>query len=160
MNITKILTGIVGVIFAIAYVLFLFALDGCSAVQAKLDTQVQAATVPDLQAAVADAQAANDQDGVDCWTQVLAYVQSLPTANATTAQPQIAGIASALEAGRIASNQPLPSFPPVPHSLHKACAVLVVDAQQLALKLGISAGALAKGAPIVKGAVKAGALPP
>jgi len=55
-------------------------LSACSALQAKFDTQVQAVTVPDLQAALAQANAIGDTDGAACWTEVLNFVNSLPTA--------------------------------------------------------------------------------
>jgi hypothetical protein len=127
-------------------------LTGCSQIQAKLNTDVQAATVPDLQAAVADAKAAGDADGFACWTDVLNYVQALPTAGASTPAPQIAGVASGIEAARIgaASLAQGVVIPPIPHQLHKDCAVLIIDAEQLAARLGISAAALGKGAGLAK----------
>jgi hypothetical protein len=127
-------------------------LAGCAQFQAKLSQDVQAASVPDLQAAVADAKAAGDADGAACWQDVLDYVQALPTSAAGAPAPTIAGVASALEAARIAATQASVgiSVPPIPHQLHKDCAVLIIDAQQLAAKLGISAGALSKGAGVAK----------
>lgn len=123
----------------------LIALAGCSAIQSKINADLQTATVPDLKAAVASAQAANDADGVACWSELLKYVESLPTASPDS-QPMIAGAASALEAARIARLQGPVSLPPVPHSLHVACAVLQVDAQQTIAKLGLKIGLAA--API------------
>ena len=139
-------------------ILALAVLAGCTQIQAKLDTQVSAVTVPDLQAAIADAKAANDADGVDCWTQVLDYVQSLPVSSIGTPEPSIVGVASGIEAARTVAAQPVPTFPPIPASLHKACAVLVVDSQELALKLGISAAALKTGLGVVKLQSEAAAL--
>jgi hypothetical protein len=124
-----------------------FALSGCAQFQAKIAQDVQAASVPDLQAAVADAKAAGDADGAACWQDVLNYVQALPTSSAGAPEPTIAGVASAIEAARIGVAQASIgiSIPPIPHQLHKDCAVIVIDATQLAAKLGISAAALSKG---------------
>jgi hypothetical protein len=72
---------------------------------------VQAASVPDLQAAVADAKAAGDADGAACWQDVLSYVQSLPTSTAGAPEPTIAGVASAIEAARIGVAQASVVFP-------------------------------------------------
>lgn len=137
-------------------------MEGCSTVQAKFSQDVQAATVPDLQAAIADAKAANDQDGLDCWTDVLNYVEALPTSAASNPLPAISGVASGLEAARIGAQAlngaSINVIPPIPPKLHKDCAVLVVDSQQLALKLGISAAALGKAGATIKAAATLKAL--
>jgi len=135
---------------------------GCSQIQAKLNQDVQAASVPDLQAAVADAKAAGDADGAACWQDVLNYVQALPTSAASSVAPTVAGVASALEAARIAAAQTSVgvSVPPIPAQLHRDCAVLIVDAQELAAKLGISAAALSRGAGLAKVAAQLQAAKP
>lgn len=130
----------------------LVAVAGCAQIQAKLNQDVQAASVPDLQAAVADAKAAGDKDGEACWNDVLAYVQALPTNAASAPLPTIAGVASGIEAARIAAAAAGKgvAIPPIPAQLHRDCAVVLVDAQQLAAKLGLSAAALSKGVGAVK----------
>ena len=120
---------------------------GCAQIQAKFDQQVQTIALPDVEAAQADAIAAGDADGAKCWAEVASYLKGLPT-QATTPIPRVNGVASAIEAGRIASQQPIPALPPIPHSLHVACAVIQIDAQQLALKFGITGALLGKGATI------------
>jgi hypothetical protein len=67
------------------------SLSGCGALQAKITQDVQTATVPDLQAAVAEAQAAGDQDGAACFTDVLNYVQALPSVSSAAPPVNIVG---------------------------------------------------------------------
>ncbi len=123
---------------------------GCSQIQAKINADVQAATIPDIQAALADAQAASDADGVACWTDVLAYINALPTTTAGAPVPSIKGVASGLEAARIAAAAAPVTIPPIPPQLHRDCAVLIVDFQETAAKLGLSAAALNKGVGAAK----------
>jgi hypothetical protein len=137
----------------IATVAICVCMSGCLAqLQAKLNLDVQAATVPDLKAAIADAQAAGDADGLACWNDVLSYVQALPTTSASAPNPTVAGVASGIEAARIAAAQAgnVVALPPIPAQLHRDCAVVVLDAEQLAAKLGISAAAIVKGGGVVK----------
>lgn len=127
-------------------------ISGCAQIQSKLDSDVQTLTVPDVQAALADAKAANNTDGIACWTDWLAYINSLPTNSSSTPLPKVIGAATIIEAASEASQAtgaPI-AFPPIPHQLHKDCAVLIVDAQTVALKLGLGAQALTKGVGIVK----------
>lgn len=144
-------------LFAILAVIAGLTLPGCAQVQAKFNADLQTVTVPDLQAAVASANAANDADGAACWSEILAYVNSLPTTAPGGAEPTVAGVASALEAARVARLQGPVTFPPIPHSLHKACAVVIVDAQSTLAKLGLKVGALSVGgsAAAAAGAAKA-----
>lgn len=130
------------------------AAAGCAQVQAKFNQDVQAASVPDLQAAVADAKAAGDADGLACWNDVLSYVQALPTSSESAPLPTVAGVASGIEAARIAAAAAGKGIviPPIPHQLEKDCAIVVIDAQKLAAQLGLSAAALSKGLPVLKAA--------
>jgi hypothetical protein len=141
-------------IFAIALLVGIAGIAGCAQIQSKLNQDVQTATVPDLQAAVAEAQAAGDQDGAACLTDVLNYVQALPSVSSSAPPVNVVGAASALEAARIGAASLSTGFviPPIPHQLHKDCAVLVIDAEQLAAKFGIGAAALAKGGGVLKAA--------
>jgi hypothetical protein len=123
----------------------LVCLCGCAQLQTQVDTKVQQVVVPDLQAAYSAAVAANDADGAACWNDILQYVNQLPTTAPGGTTPTIAGVASALEAARIAQQGGPVLFPPIPHQLHKDCAVIVVDAQQVAAKFGIIVGASAAG---------------
>jgi len=134
-----------------------FSFTGCTSLQAKFDTQVQAATVPDVTAALSDAQAAADADGAACWADVLAYINALPTTVPAGSTPTINGVASAIEAARTVQLQPLATIPPISPQLHKDCAVVILDAQQTAAKLGLSAAALGKGVGAVKVLKAAGA---
>lgn len=137
-------------LFLVLLVAAFVTVTGCAQVQAKFNQDVQAATIPDVTAARDAAVAANDTDGAACWGDVIAYLNSLPTSAANQPAPQIVGVASALEATRTANiGQPLP-VPPIPPQLHRDCAVVVLDAQNLAAKLGLSAAALGKGLPVAK----------
>ena len=117
--------------------LALCMLCGCAAVQStnqKIAQDVQnivepikQATITDAQAALADAQAAGDQDGAACFQDIINFLNQQGSA-----PPQIAGVLSGMEVARTFK---APSLPP---QLHKDCAVLVVDAQEMALKLGLT----------------------
>lgn len=111
---------------------------------AKVTSDVQAITIPDLDAAIATATQNNDTDGLACWAEVKAYVLSWPTAPGTPL-PTIAGIASSIEAGRVTRLNRAPLLPPIPASMHRACAVVLVDLQTVVAKLGVGAAAAAHG---------------
>jgi hypothetical protein len=120
-------------------------IPACSQIQSKLNADIQAVTLPDLQAALASATASNDADGAACWSDMIDYVNALPTATTPNAIPQIKGIASALEASRNAANAQPIAIPPIPPKLHRDCAVVILDARELALKLGLTGAAALHG---------------
>jgi hypothetical protein len=127
-------------------------LAGCGAIQAKINQDVQATTLPDAQAALADAQAAGDTDAAACYQDIIDFLNSLPTSGASSEPPKVVGLLSALEAGRVLAQaaQNGPQLPPIPPKLHKDCAVLIVDAQRTALTLGVDVAALSKGTAFLK----------
>lgn len=139
-------------VFTLILIAALAAVSGCAAIQNKFNQDVQAATLPDVEAAVASATAAGDVDGAACWQDVADYIKALPTDQQGAAVPVILGVASGIEAARIAAQAASQGvvIPPIPAKLHKDCAVLVVDAQQLALKIGLNAAALKSGLGVVK----------
>lgn len=124
----------------------LAVLAGCAQIQQKLNQDVQAVTTPDLQTALADAQAANHASGVTCWGGLLAYVNALPVPSANSPQPALGGVATALELGSEFQNAPpqLIALPPLPHDVHDACAGILLDDANLLAKLGITVGSLGK----------------
>jgi hypothetical protein len=106
-------------------------LSGCSTtlgkkVEADLFAPVQQATLADAQAALVIAQANNDAEGVQCYTDIVNYLQNkLPTL------PVVSGVLSVLEAARTFKGVS------VPEDIHRDCAVIVLDSQQTALRLGL-----------------------
>jgi len=103
-------------------------------VEAKLvhDTAVAVTpvAVPDLQAAAAAATAHGDTDGATCATEVLSYLNTLSSTQTNSALDQLSGIkgiATAIEAQRIAASMPAATIPPVPKSLITGCAVVVYE---------------------------------
>lgn len=123
-------------------------MSGCSAIQAKIGADVQTTTLPDINAAIADAQDAGDLDAVACFTDIRDFINSLPNSVQPSKAPGVVGVLSAIEEGRLLAKSGPPTLPPIPHQLHKDCAVIVLDAQQLAAKLGIQAAALVGGGKI------------
>jgi hypothetical protein len=113
---------------ALTLLMLLAACAGLGQVQQKL----QALTVADVQAALATANAAQDQDGIDCYTALLPWARSMPSGE----QAAPVGVLSALENARVLR---LTFTTGVPPAVHKACAALVVDENTLLLKLGLSA---------------------
>ncbi len=118
-------------------VLVAAALSGCSANLASLNSSTDLAsfraalkeiTAADLDAATARALAGGDQIGAMCYPVLKKYVQQ-----GVAGQDQVAGLFDAFEkarlgAGKIASMQ-------VPDDLRIACAPLVLDSRDLALRL-------------------------
>lgn len=127
------------------------ALSGCATIGAanqkiaadveQVIAPVKAATIADAQACVADANAAGDADGAACCQDIADYLSTQ-----STAAPQIVGVLSALEVARTFKAPTLPS------KLHKDCAVLVVDAQGMALRLGLQLAPVAGGLKVQAGA--------
>lgn len=98
-------------------------------------------TVADLQAALKDAQSNSDTAAVNCYTAILAVVQSgvanpLPTAPGVFGALQKARDAKALLANLQSPTGPL-------SSLNIACAPLVLDAQTTLLAMGVTVGLVA-----------------
>lgn len=133
-------------VFAIA------TIAGCAqlgAVNQKIAQDVQdivapikATTLADAQAALATATAAGDTDAAPCYQDIVDVL----SASATSSPPAIVGILSALEAARTFK------APQIPAKLHKDCAVLVIDAQETAFKLGIAAAPVVGGLKVQAGA--------
>lgn len=122
-----------------------FALTGCAQIQQKINADVQAVTLPDLNTALADATAANHASGITCWGGLVNYVNALPVPAAGASQPQTGGVATALELGSEFQASPqLVSLPPLPPAVHDACAGILLDDANLLAKLGITVGSLGK----------------
>lgn len=102
-------------------------LVGCSA-QAKL----QQITAADAQRAREIAALAQDPDGVACATAIATWVAGQPAMNALAPN----GILSAYMLGREAHRGVQGG---IPSEVHRACAVLVLDAQQTLIRLGLMA---------------------
>ena len=101
---------------------------------------LQAFSVTDLQAALADAQANNDVTTIPCWTALLAGVQS---ANAATpALP--AGVFSGIQKVRAHLGAPQAAAALAPNgplaTLNVACAPLLMDANATLAAFGIATG--------------------
>jgi hypothetical protein len=99
--------------------------------------QVQPIVAADVTAALAEATAANDTAAVACYTAISNYMASLPSGGTAT----INGALSGLEAARILNSQVSAG---IPSNIHQACAVIVLDAQETALRLGLTGAALGK----------------
>ena len=113
----------------------LAALSGCSFVAGQVEQAVKPVALPDAQAALAMAQQYGDTDAAACYQSIVTYLQD----SAAPSLPVVNGALSALEAVRIARQHS--GDPIVPAEIHRDCAVIIVDAQEVALKLGIRAGA-------------------
>ncbi len=86
----------------VAVMLALLVLTGCATVDMGGDEDVSGLstfTMTDLHAALDQATAQGDQAGVNCWTTLLAIVQSGPVK-----MPEIKGVASAIQARRGVTN--------------------------------------------------------
>lgn len=125
---------------ALLAIVFAIALTACTPQQIKTDIEAKlvhdtaVAVTPvataDLQAAAAAATAHGDTDGATCATEVLNYLTTLSstqTSSPLDALSGIKGIATAIEAQRLAASAPAASVPPVPRSLIQGCAVVVFD---------------------------------
>lgn len=122
----------------IVAVIAIALLSGCAqlgAVNQKIAQDVESivapirqTTIEDAQAALAIAQAAGDTDAAPCYQDIIDDLSKQGTS-----VPSINGLLSALEAARTFK------APTVSPKTHKDCAVLVVDAQVVAFKLGIAA---------------------
>jgi hypothetical protein len=116
-----------------------------SAAQQNPAQVLQAFTLADLQAALADAQAQNPPDTIaaNCYAELITVVQS-PAINPLPAGPgafqlfQKARDLKALADSLQSRNGPLAQ-------LQVACAPLVVDVQTLLIRLGVIGGAIAGG---------------
>jgi hypothetical protein len=136
----------------IATIALLTLLAGCgaqgAAVRANIQADVQQIVAPiqqttlaDAQAAVVIAQASGDQAGVQCFTDIVNYLQ-----NAGPALPAVAGVLSGLEAARTFKGIT------IPENIHRDCAVIVLDAQQAAIRLGLSLAPVVGGIKVQAGA--------
>ena len=140
-------------------------LSGCTPAQIKADVEAKVAhdfavavtpvAVPDLQAAAASATAHGDTDGATCANEVLNYLKIVSTSqtnNPLAELGQIKGIATAIEAQRLAASTPAVAVPPVPKSLITGCAVVVFDLKvsmlQFLNQLGFAAANLKLGGAI------------
>jgi hypothetical protein len=143
----------------------LLALCACTPQQIKADVEAKVVhdaavaitpvAAPDLQAAAATATAHGDTDGATCATEVLAYLNILSAAQQNSpidALSGIKGIATAIEAQRIAASAPAATIPPVPKTLITGCAVVVfqlrVSMAQFMAQLGFDAANLKLGGAI------------
>lgn len=112
-------------------------LPGCATVAGVAGTQIKQVTVEDIDAAIELARIGEDADGMACWQAVKA---AMP-AGGGAATVKIAGVASGWQAARNVRRGIQAGIDPV---VHRACAVLVVDAEQTAGKLGLRGVALVK----------------
>jgi PBP1b-binding outer membrane lipoprotein LpoB len=112
----------------ILLVCILFA--GCAGVASKVgQSKLQEITTADVDAAIEMAKAGNDQDGLACWMAIKAVMPATGVA-----QIDVKGAASALQAARNVRRSVQAGVDPV---VHKNCAVVILDAEQTALKLGL-----------------------
>ena len=113
--------------------------------------QIGTFTIADLQAADAEAVAANDVEAHACFPALVQFVQSFPVANGTQT---ISGAFSAFEAARITRIQVQGAVSAgVPTYLKMGCSALVLDEQTFVLKLAALAGVASVAAPIVPAVV-------
>lgn len=141
------------VLFASAPMLML---GGCAAVQSAnqqiaqdvhdIVAPIKQATLEDAQAALAIANANGDTDAAPCYQDIVDEL-SKP---GSTGVPAINGLLSTLEAARTFK------APTVPPKLHKDCAVLVIDAQQTAFKLGLRLAPVGGALKVQQGAAALG----
>jgi hypothetical protein len=124
----------------IALLLAIALLAGCSVAQVKADVEAKVvhdfavAVTPvasaDLEAAAAQAASHGDTEAATCYHEVEAYLGVLsttPSGGLADTLGGIKGIATAIEAQRLAALAPAASIPPVPASLIRGCSVLVFD---------------------------------
>lgn len=90
----------------------------------------------DLETAALQADADGDQVGAACWRAMQAWLGSRPPA------PKVVGAFSAIQAARSATRRISAG---VPQDVHVKCAPLVLDAQAVALRLGL----IAAGRPLL-----------
>src|SRR5689334_237574 len=109
----------------IALFMLLF-ISGCATLNAVGGQKLQDITGPDVDAAIALAKAGNDPDGLACWTAIKAV---MPTTGTT--QIDIKGVASTIQAARNVRRGVQAGIDP---AVHRSCAVLVLDAQETALR--------------------------
>jgi predicted small secreted protein len=108
---------------------------GTGAAQNAAGSQLQKITGPDLDAAIAEATAGNDPQGVLCFTAVKTFL----AAGGTTTE--LKGVFSDFEAARLLRRR-IQMSTPEREAMHNACAPLVVDANVTLAKLGLIAGGL------------------
>lgn len=125
------------IVIGAALIVAALSLHGCATVAGAAGKNLQLVTSADIDAAIALAQQSNDADGLACWMAVKA---AMP-AGADGVQVEIKGVASAWQAGRNLRRSVDAGINP---EVHRACAVLVVDAEQTAGKLGLRIGAVVK----------------
>lgn len=113
--------------------LIISLLSGCALNSGEVKT-IQTLTLTDAQNALAAAKSGGDTDAVACYTDLVNYLSSLPTGSTTT----VTGALGALEQARLLNNQVSAG---IPANIHKDCAIIVIDAQETALKLGLIGGA-------------------
>jgi hypothetical protein len=139
-------------------------LAGCSAIQQKVEgdiaQQIAPVAEPDLKEAASLATAAHNSSAT-CWNGLLDELHTLESqASTAPALPQIAGLATLLELGSEAQqNPPTPlQLPKLPRAVHDSCAGLLLDDQALLTKFGFGALLGIKGAGAVKAAAELQAL--
>lgn len=113
----------------LAIAFLMLCLSGCATIAAVGGAKLQEITGPDVDAAIELAKAGGDADGLACWEAIKA---AMPATGA--ASIDVKGVASALQAARNVRRGIQAGVDP---AVHRNCAVLVLDAQQTALKLGL-----------------------
>jgi len=98
-------------------------LSACAQLQAKLNADLQALAEPDLEAAIATAQAANDPNPnhLQCYQGLLTVVQALQTTTTATPAPSVKGLASLGEAALLSTGPTPITLPTIPTSTKMAC---------------------------------------
>jgi hypothetical protein len=104
---------------------------------------VQPLAISDLTNAKALADSSGDVDASACYQDLLDFVGS---STGLPSNPKLGGAFSALETARIARRV---ASQPIPPKLHKDCAVLVLDAQQVMAQLGIAVGSVMVAKPLL-----------
>lgn len=139
-------------IVLVIFVACMAVMIGCAQIQAKIDSAAQTIVVPDLQQALADANAAvpPDTDGAACWQDSINYLNSLPTTANAGNTPHIVGLVSAIEATRIVKVGAPLQVPPIPRQLKMDCSLVVDDLAVWIVQLQATALSAIKGVGIVK----------
>lgn len=156
-----------------AVVMMAVFICGCAGAQAPSAVAAPIATVSSgpvvlgdidakLDNAIAIAKAGGDEAGAACFTAARGWVDTLPLPQAAPALPEPIGLSGAFETARIKVNAlnakatalKMALAGGAPPTVTNSCAVLVVDAQAVAVKilglvgLGAAAGALPVLAPV------------
>lgn len=131
-------------LFAVMAALAIPILAGCSAVSV-LEKKAAALTLPEAQANLDLALAANDVDGILCFTAARDDLARKAAASGGTSN----GYPALWESARLARMGFGNLIPP---EVHRACAPIILDAEKTAVSLGLYAAPAAGGLKVMKSA--------